>query len=204
MVFHNHSLGCISHQVSSQTGGSGYVLLHLHLTPSFEYQYTTFIMIQTQFETKIKVLRSDNGREYLTKVVGDFFFYKWYFSTKFLCRHPLTKWPCQMKNHHLLEVARALLFTHKEPKIFWGDALLTATYLINMMPSKTLHFETHVPLFFNNFPQSRIQSSLPIKIFGCTIFIHYKDLNKGKIDPKGKKCIFRLLSHKRGISVMIP
>ncbi|RVW87496.1 hypothetical protein CK203_036334 [Vitis vinifera] len=40
------------------------------------------------------------------------------------------------KNRHLLEVARSLMFSMNVPKLFWGQAVLTAAYLINRMPSR--------------------------------------------------------------------
>ncbi|XP_058082678.1 uncharacterized protein LOC131230739 isoform X4 [Magnolia sinica] len=44
----------------------------------------------------------------------------------------------ERKNCHLLEVAKALLLDMKVPKSFWGDAVLTACYLINRMLSSVL------------------------------------------------------------------
>ena len=35
------------------------------------------------------------------------------------------------KNQHLLEVAKSLMFTSLMPKKFWGEAILTTTFLIN-------------------------------------------------------------------------
>ncbi|XP_028074529.1 uncharacterized protein LOC114276892 [Camellia sinensis] len=52
----------------------------------------------------------------------------------------------ERKNRHLLEAARALMFTMHVPKPHWGDAVLTATYLINRMPSSVLHFQRPLDL----------------------------------------------------------
>lgn len=46
------------------------------------------------------------------------------------------------KNQHLLEVAKSLMFTSLMPKKFWGEAILTTTFLINWMPSSVLNFNT--------------------------------------------------------------
>jgi hypothetical protein len=48
----------------------------------------------------------------------------------------------ERKNRHLLEVARALLFSTKVPKYLWGEAVLTAAHLINRMPSRVLNLKT--------------------------------------------------------------
>ncbi|RVX13979.1 Retrovirus-related Pol polyprotein from transposon TNT 1-94 [Vitis vinifera] len=42
----------------------------------------------------------------------------------------------ERKNRHLLEVARSLMFSMNVPKLFWGQTVLTAAYLINRMPSR--------------------------------------------------------------------
>jgi len=47
----------------------------------------------------------------------------------------------ERKNRHLLEVARALLFSTKVPKYLWGEAVLTAAHLINHMPSRVLNLK---------------------------------------------------------------
>ena len=92
----------------------------------------------------------------------------------------------ERKNHHLAEVARSLLFTMNVPKFFWGEAVLTTTFLINRMPSSVLQFRT--PLTF--LPGSSRVSSLPPKVFGCVCFVHAPKHPGGKLDPKARKCIF--------------
>ena len=57
------------------------------------------------------------------------------------------------ENRHVLETVRALLFQHKVPKNYWGEAVLTATYLINRIPSRVIDFKSplqYLSEFFSN------------------------------------------------------
>ncbi|RVX07945.1 Retrovirus-related Pol polyprotein from transposon TNT 1-94 [Vitis vinifera] len=78
----------------------------------------------------------------------------------------------ERKNRHLLEVARSLMFSMNVPKLFWGQAVLTAAYLINRMPSRVLKFQTPCQTLLKSFPTTRLISTVPPKIFGCSIFVH--------------------------------
>lgn len=75
-------------------------------------------------------------------------------------------------------------------KNFWGDAVLTVTYLINRMPSRILGFSTPLDKFQGHFPTSRLNSNLPLKIFGCTTFVHVYSHHRTKLDPRSIKCVF--------------
>lgn len=48
----------------------------------------------------------------------------------------------ECKNRHMLEIARALLLQRQVPKKFWVDAVSTACFLINRMPSTVLSGKT--------------------------------------------------------------
>ena len=48
----------------------------------------------------------------------------------------------ERKNKHLLEVARAIMFSMYVLKYLWGDTVLTASYLINRMPTRVLDYIT--------------------------------------------------------------
>ncbi|XP_073222446.1 uncharacterized protein [Cicer arietinum] len=50
----------------------------------------------------------------------------------------LQKLVAERKNRHLIETTRTLLLHGNVPFRFWGDAVLTACYLINRMPSSVL------------------------------------------------------------------
>lgn len=48
----------------------------------------------------------------------------------------------ERKNRHLLEVTRATMFSAHVSKYLWGDAILTAYYLINRMSTHVLKYIT--------------------------------------------------------------
>lgn len=96
----------------------------------------------------------------------------------------------ERKNRHLLDVARSLMLSSHVPKQFWGNAVLTATYLINRMPSRVLNFQTPCQRLLLVYPTLRIISGIPVKVFGCTAFVHINQSHCTKVDPKSMKCIF--------------
>jgi hypothetical protein len=48
----------------------------------------------------------------------------------------------ERKNHHFLEMTRTILFQNNIPKYFRSEAILTATYLINRLPSANQNFKS--------------------------------------------------------------
>ena len=76
------------------------------------------------------------------------------------------------------------------PKNFWGEAVLTATYLIDRMPSQVLKFKTPCQTLLSCYPNTRIINTISPKIFGRTVFVHDYSQHRSKLDPKAIKCIF--------------
>ena len=99
-------------------------------------------LIQNQFQTKIKIFRSDNAKEYYNSILGEYFRTHGIINQSSCVNTPQQNGIAERKNRHLLEVARSIMFTTHIPKQFWGEAVLTATYLINRMPSRVLNFQT--------------------------------------------------------------
>lgn len=85
-------------------------------------------------------------------------------------------WP-NGKNHHLLMVARSLLFIIHVPKSYWSKAVLTSYYLVNRMPSPidiaSLHKQ--VPI-------------LLLQVFGCVCLVHFH--SGDKLSPRSVRCLF--------------
>ena len=146
-------------------------------------------MILTQFQKKIQVLRSDNGGEYLNHSVKTFCLKNGILHQTSCAHTPQQNGTAERKNRHLLEVARSLLLEMHMPKSFWGDAVLSAAYLINRMPSSVLSFQT--PLQSLSY-YCDINSALHIlpRVFGCVVYVHMHTPHRGKLDPRALKCVF--------------
>ena len=72
------------------------------------------------------------------------------------------------------------------PKHFWVDAVSTACFLINRMPSSVLNWDTPYHILFPNKPLFPIEP----QIFGCTCFVRDVRPRVSKLDHKSLKCIF--------------
>jgi len=149
-----------------------------------------YTMVQTQFQTQIQIFRSDNRKEYFNSILGNFFDEKDIVHQNSCNNTPQQNGMAERKNKHLLKVAQALSFSTKVPKYLWGEAVLTAIYLINRMPSRILKFKTPLNVFKECFPNSRLFVDVPLKIFRCIAFVNIYDHKRGKLDPKARKCIF--------------
>ena len=91
---------------------------------------------------------------------------------------PLSKMGSLKGNRHILEVTRALIITCNVPKFYWGDVILTATYLINRMPNKVISFETPLKMLQSVFPTTHLESNISFHVFGYIVFVHAYPNNK--------------------------
>ena len=147
-------------------------------------------MIQNQFQTKIQILRTDNGKEYFNSILGNYLVSEGIVHQSSCVETPQQNGVSERKNRHLLEVARSLMFSSNVPKHFWGEAVLTAAYLINRLPSRVLRFQTPCQVLLKTYPDTRLLSHIPTRMFGCSVFVHINQQNRSKLNPKSVKCIF--------------
>ncbi|KAL0350110.1 UNVERIFIED_CONTAM: Retrovirus-related Pol polyprotein from transposon TNT 1-94 [Sesamum radiatum] len=94
--------------------------------------------VENQREMNFKVLRTDKGREYFSKQ------FKRICEDKRIIRHltipytPQQNGVAERRNRTLLEMARSMMAQANLPISFWGDAILTAAYILNRVPSKSV------------------------------------------------------------------
>ena len=129
---------------------------------------TSFVqMAKTQFNAVFKVLRSDNALELSTSHTALQFFHSHGILHQTSCvQTPQQNGIVERKHKHLLEVSRALLFQSHLPLRYWGECVLTATYLINRLPSSVLHNKTPFEMLHGQKP-----SYDHLRVFGCLCYM---------------------------------
>lgn len=167
-----------------------WVFLMKHKTDVTHIFQTFHKMIENQFKTKVQVLKTDNGKEFFQSYLGNYLRDQGIIHLSSCIDTPQQNGVAERKNRHILEVARSLMFATHVPKKFWGEAVLTTTYLINRMPSRVLKFQTPFQILLKSHPHISFLSRVPSEIFGCTSFVHVAQHNRSKLDPKSLKCIF--------------
>lgn len=142
-------------------------------------------LIRTQFDKTIQVVRSDNGPEFLSKEIQDFFSTNGIIHQTSCVDTPQQNGRVERKHRHLLNVARALLFQSSLPTRFWEECVCTAAYLINLTPTSLLSGRSPFDVLFGQPP-----SYLRLKVFGCLCYAQDRPLIKDKFAERARKCVF--------------
>ena len=146
-------------------------------------------MIKTQYSSDIKVLRSDNGREYINSELSRFL-QDCGIIHQTTCLHtPQQNEVAERKNRHILETARALLIGVSVPKCFWLEAVTYAMYVINRMPSQVVNFCTPLQVLTEFVPVVSTNTFTP-HVFGCVAYVHIHKIHRSKLDPCALWCVF--------------
>ena len=69
--------------------------------------------------------------------------------------------------------------------MFWGDAVVCATYLRNRSPSNALDKKTPHEMWFGHLPPVR-----HLRVFGSTCYALIPKEQRNKLGARSKKCIF--------------
>lgn len=139
---------------------------------------------EAHFNNKIVYLYCDNGGEYLSNEFREYCVQKGITFHLTVPHTPQQNGVAERMNRTITEKARTMIFTSGLEKLFWGEAVLTATYLINILPTAALHInKTPYELWHNRRPRLDL-----LKIFGSTVYVHIKT-RKTKFDEKSIKGI---------------
>ena len=91
--------------------------------------------VENQLDRKIKVIRSDRGGEYEAPF-GDFCSQHGIIHQTTAPYSPQQNGVVELKNRTLKEMMNALLLSSGLPQNLWGEAILSANYILNRIPQK--------------------------------------------------------------------
>ena len=140
-------------------------------------------MIEAQFNTKILVIRSDNGTEFMQTTCLDFFASKGILHQKSIVKTPQQDGVVERKHRHLLDTARALRFHASLPKVFWSECVLSSPHIINRLPMSNLSWKSPFEVLYKQTPD---YSSL--RTIGCLCYAANLG-ERDKFEPRAHKCI---------------
>lgn len=121
-----------------------WVHLLSHKSNAFPMLQAFILQIEKQFDTAVKIIRSDNGLEFQDTSALQFYKEKGIIHQTSCVERPQQNGIVERKHKHVLEVARALMIQSGLPLKFWGDGVLTAhTLLIGF-----LHLSWDIRLHF--------------------------------------------------------
>lgn len=139
---------------------------------------------KTQFGRKPKKVRSDQGGEYSSADLKKFYRDQGIKVEYTAAYSPQQNGVAERRNRYLVEMARAMLNDADLDKKYWAEAVSTACYLQNILPSSSVDKTPHEILF-----QTK-PSYKDLKVFGCTAHVHVPKQKRKKFDMKSRKLVF--------------
>ncbi|WZY86882.1 hypothetical protein YC2023_033266 [Brassica napus] len=141
--------------------------------------------VTNHYNAKIKIFRSDNGGEYTSYAFKSHLEYHGILHQTSCPYTPQQNGVAERKNRHLMEVARSLMFQANVPKRFWSDAVATACYLINRIPTKVLKDQAPFEVLNKHKPSVDY-----LRVFGCLCFVLVPGELRNKLDARSTKAMF--------------
>jgi hypothetical protein len=138
--------------------------------------------VECLLDRKIKCIQSDWGGEY--QKIHKTFFCSMGIAHRTSCAHTRQQnYSGEWKHRHIVETRLALLAHAHVPIKFWDAAFLTATYLINRMPTRVI--DSPLERLFHTSPNYSM-----LRVFGCAYWPHLWPYNKHKLSFRSKECVF--------------
>ena len=140
--------------------------------------------VENQLEKKIKVIRSDRGGEYESAAFSDFCAQYGIVHQTTAPYTPQQNGVAERKNRTLREMINSMLNSSGLPHNLWGEALLTANFILNRIPFKNSNKSSYEVW------KGRLPSYKMIKIWGCLAKVLIPLPKRTKLGPKTIDCVF--------------
>jgi len=149
--------------------------------------FDCFVQFKTYAENqcgrKVKILRTDNGKEYVNNKFSQYLQKNGIVHQKTVCYGPEQNGVAERMNRTLVEKVRCMLIDSGLSEQFWAEAMLTAAYLLNRVPCRK-QSKSPEELWSNRKPNLKY-----LRVFGCKAFVHIPKQKRSKLDVKSQECI---------------
>ena len=139
---------------------------------------------ENQLGKKIKRLRSDRGGEYSDKTLKEFCESNGIIHEFTAPYSPQQNGIAERKNRTLKEMMNAMLLSSGLSDNMWGEAVLSACFVLNRIPHKRLD-KTPYELWKGHAPNLSY-----LKVWGCLAKVPFSALKKSTVGAKTFDCIF--------------
>ncbi len=134
---------------------------------------------------RVTRLRTDNGGEYTSKEFQEYLKAQGIHHETTVPHTPQQNGVAERKNRTLIEAARTMLSHAQLPKMYWAEAVATAVYIQNRLPTSVLKQETPYQKWCDKQPNVS-----HMKVFGCVAYAHVPEAERRKLDKKAVKLRF--------------
>ncbi|WVZ24171.1 hypothetical protein V8G54_002715 [Vigna mungo] len=147
--------------------------------------FLTFVkfcaLVERQSGLKMKLLRTDGGGEFNSKEMNKFCEERGMIREVVAPYTPQHNGLVERRNKTLVEMTRCLLKGKKLPHNLWGEAVVTAAYLLNRCPTKALKNTTPEEAWSGIKPSAK-----HLKIFGVVCHKHIPNERRKKLEDKSE------------------
>ncbi|KAJ9557005.1 hypothetical protein OSB04_011619 [Centaurea solstitialis] len=162
--------------------------LYVYLLKSKDEAFDAFKVykaeVENQQEKRIKILRSDRGGEYLSRVFDAFYEENGIKHERTSPFTPQQNGLAERKNRTLVEMVNYMLNQSGLPTNLWGEALLMACHIHNRITSRVIPTSPY-ELWKGRKPEIDY-----MKVWGCVAYYRTPDPKRSKLGDRAIKSIF--------------
>ena len=141
--------------------------------------------VENLFNTAIVYFQSDGSREYDNLAFGTFLLQHGIYFRESAPHTQQQNGVNERKHRHIVETAPTFLIDAHMPDLYWSDAVLTAVYAINRLPTPLLHGLSPFQKLFSKPPDYGF-----LRVFGSQCFPNLTPYTHNKLQPRSIRCVF--------------
>lgn len=134
---------------------------------------------------QIKVLRTDNGTEFVNREVKHFLEENGIEHQRTVPYTPEQNGCAEREMRTIVEAARSMIHAKGINSRLWAEAVNSAVFILNRTGTSTIKHKTPYELWYGKSIEIN-----DFRVFGSEVYVHLPKQGRTKLDAKAKKCIF--------------